>query len=74
VLAVAGTARDHLVVLVIGLTLSVALMGLAANFVARLLHRFRWIAYVGLAIILYVAVIMMWDGGHEIWHAAVPIR
>jgi YjbE family integral membrane protein len=73
VLAVAGTARDHLVVLVIGLTLSVALMGLAANFVARLLHRFRWIAYVGLAIILYVAVIMMWDGGHEIWHAAKPL-
>ena len=67
VLAVAGTARDHLEVLIVGLALSVALMGLAANFVARLLHRHRWIAYVGLLIILYVAVIMMWDGAHEIW-------
>jgi len=72
VLAVAGTARDHLEVLIVGLALSVALMGLAANFVARLLHRHRWIAYVGLLIILYVAVVMMWDGGHEIWDAAKP--
>ena len=72
VLAVAGTARDHLEVLVVGLALSVALMGLAANFVARLLHRHRWIAYVGLLIILYVAVVMMWDGAHEIWAAAKP--
>ena len=72
VLAVAGTARDHLEVLIVGLALSVALMGLAANFVARLLHRHRWIAYVGLLIILYVAVVMMWDGAHEIWAAARP--
>jgi len=72
VLAVAGTARDHLEVLIVGLALSVALMGLAANFVARLLHRHRWIAYVGLLIILYVAVVMMWDGAHEIWAAAKP--
>ncbi|OWJ56178.1 TerC family protein [Inquilinus limosus] len=72
VLAVAGTARDHIEVLVVGLALSVALMGLAANFVARLLHRHRWIAYVGLLIILYVAVVMMWDGAHEIWSAAKP--
>ncbi|MGO1076872.1 TerC family protein [Inquilinus sp. CA228] len=72
VLAVAGTARDHLEVLVVGLALSVALMGLAANFVARLLHRHRWIAYVGLLIILYVAVIMMWDGAMEIWGVAKP--
>ena len=72
VLAVAGTARDHLEVLVVGLALSVALMGLAANFVARLLHRHRWIAYVGLLIILYVAIKMMWDGGHEIWAVARP--
>ncbi|MGL4964910.1 MAG: TerC family protein [Inquilinus sp.] len=72
VLAVAGTARDHIEVLVVGLALSVALMGLAANFVARLLHRHRWIAYVGLLIILYVAVVMMWDGAHEIWAAAKP--
>ncbi|WP_342241193.1 TerC family protein [Inquilinus sp. OTU3971] len=73
VLAVAGTARDHIEVLVVGLALSVALMGLAANFVARLLHRHRWIAYVGLLIILYVAIVMMWDGGHEIWAAAKPV-
>lgn len=62
VLAVAGAARDHMEILVIGLALSVALMGLAANLVARLLHRHRWIAYVGLAIILYVSVKMIWDG------------
>ena len=73
VLAVAGTARDHLEVLVAGLALSVALMGLAANFVARLLHRHRWIAYVGLLIILYVAVAMMWDGAHELWDHAKPV-
>ncbi|WP_026871035.1 TerC family protein [Inquilinus limosus] len=72
VLAVAGTARDHIEVLIVGLALSVALMGLAANFVARLLHRHRWIAYVGLLIILYVAIKMMWDGGHEIWAVAQP--
>ncbi|MGK9168826.1 TerC family protein [Inquilinus limosus] len=69
VLAVAGTARDHIEVLIVGLALSVALMGLAANFVARLLHRHRWIAYVGLLIIFYVSLKMMWDGGHEIWNA-----
>lgn len=62
VLAVAGAAHDHPTVLVIGLTLSVALMGLAATFVARLLNRFRWIAWVGLLLILYVALTMLWDG------------
>ena len=54
VLAVAGAARDHPAALVFGLALSVVLMGVAANFVARLLTRYRWIAYIGLAIILYV--------------------
>ena len=49
VLAVAGAARDHFPVLIIGLVLSIALMGLAASFIARLLHRHRWIAYIGLA-------------------------
>ncbi|MBI5165197.1 MAG: YjbE family putative metal transport protein, partial [Magnetospirillum sp.] len=62
VLAVAGAAREHPMVLVIGLALSVALMGIAAELVARLLHRHRWIAYVGLAIILFVALRMIWDG------------
>jgi YjbE family integral membrane protein len=66
VLAVAGAAKDHPTVMVIGLILSVALMGLAASFVARLLNRFRWIAYIGLAIILYVALHMIWEGWHEV--------
>ena len=69
VLAVAGAAREHATVLIIGLTLSVALMGFAASMVARLLQRHRWIAYGGLAIILYVALRMIWDGGHEVWAA-----
>jgi len=63
VLAVAGAARQHLVILVIGLVLSVALMGLAANLVAHLLRRFPWLAYGGVAMILYVAVRMIWEGG-----------
>jgi YjbE family integral membrane protein len=66
VLAVAGAAKDHPTVLVIGLILSIALMGLAASFIARLLNKYRWIAYVGLAIILYVALKMMWEGWHEV--------
>lgn len=67
VLAVAGAARDHPTVLVIGLILSIALMGIAANFIARLLHRYPWIAYVGLAIILYVALDMIYRGWVEVW-------
>jgi YjbE family integral membrane protein len=66
VLAVAGAARDHFPVLVVGLVLSVALMGLAASFIARLLHRYRWIAYVGLLIILYVALRMVYLGAVEV--------
>jgi len=66
VLAVAGAAREHPTVLVIGLALSIALMGLAASLIARLLHRHRWIAYVGLAIILYVAIDMIWRGALEL--------
>ena len=69
VLAVAGAARDHLDVLVIGLMLSVALMGAAANVIARLLERFRWISYLGLAIVLYVALSMIWHGGHDVLSA-----
>jgi YjbE family integral membrane protein len=67
VLAVAGAARDHFPVLVIGLVLSIALMGLAASFIARLLHRHRWIAYIGLLIILYVALDMVYRGVMEVW-------
>ena len=66
VLAVAGAAREHPSVLVLGLALSIALMGLAASFIARLLNRHRWIAYVGLAIIVYVALKMIWEGWHEV--------
>jgi YjbE family integral membrane protein len=62
VLAVAATAREHPTVLFIGLALSVTLMGLAANFVARLVQRFRWIAWAGLLLILYVAGRMIYDG------------
>jgi YjbE family integral membrane protein len=67
VLAVAGAAREHLAVLIIGLGLSVALMGIAAGYIARLLHRHRWIAYAGLLVILYVAVDMIWRGMSEVW-------
>ncbi|MGA2566952.1 MAG: TerC family protein [Pseudolabrys sp.] len=67
VLAVAGAAREHLIALVFGLALSVVLMGVAASLIAHLLDRQRWIAYVGLAIILYVACDMIWRGGHEVW-------
>ncbi|MFI5411782.1 YjbE family putative metal transport protein [Kaistia sp. UC242_56] len=70
VLAVAGTAREHTWVLVVGLVLSVALMGVAANFVARLLKRMPWIAYVGLAVIAWVAFKMIFDGGLEVFHFA----
>jgi YjbE family integral membrane protein len=66
VLAVAGAARDHPYILVFGLVLSIALMGAAATFIASLLQRHRWIAYVGLAIILYVAVDMCYRGWKEI--------
>ncbi len=69
VLAVAGAAVGHLDVLVIGLLLSVALMGTAANFIAKLLERYRWISYVGLAIVLYVAVSMVWHGGNDVLNA-----
>jgi len=67
VLAVAGAARDHPSILVIGLALSIALMGLAANFIAKLLNKHRWIAYVGLAIIVYVSLEMIYKGALEIW-------
>ncbi len=66
VLAVAGAAREHPYVLVFGLVLSIALMGVAASFIAQLLQKHRWIAYVGLAIILYVAVDMIYRGSHEV--------
>lgn len=70
VLAVAGAAREHMWVLIVGLGLSVVLMGLAANVIAKLLHRYHWIAYVGLVIILYVSLAMIWDGSKMVMAAA----
>ena len=69
VLAVAGAAREHPALLALGLVFSIALMGLAASLVARLLHRYRWIAYVGLLIILYIALDMIYRGGMDLWAA-----
>jgi YjbE family integral membrane protein len=66
VLAVAGAARDHIDVLIIGLLMSVALMGAAANYIAKLLERYRWISYIGLVIVLYVALNMIWHGVVEV--------
>ena len=66
VLAVAGAARDHEVVLWIGLGLSVVLMAVASNFIARILDRHHWVAWIGFLIILYVAGDMIWDGTHEV--------
>ena len=66
VLAVAGAARDHLGLLIFGLILSIALMGVAATYIARLLERHKWIAYIGLVIVGYVAVDMIWRGTDEI--------
>lgn len=67
VLAVAGASREHPWVMVVGLTVSVVLMGVAARVVAGLLESRRWIAWVGLTIVLYVAVKLIWDGSHDVW-------
>jgi YjbE family integral membrane protein len=70
VLAVAGVAREHTWVLVVGLVLSVAFMGAAASLIARLLHRLYWLSYVGLGIILFVACHMIFDGTADVWGIA----
>jgi YjbE family integral membrane protein len=67
VLAVAGAAREHPYVLIFGLALSIMLMGVAASFIARLLQRHRWIAYIGLLVILYVSLDMIYRGSIEVW-------
>lgn len=72
VLAVAGAAQHHFEALIIGLALSVVLMGVAATFIARLLHRFRWIAWLGLAIILFVAVRMLYEGADQLLGHTLP--
>ncbi len=66
VLAVAGAAKDNVAILVFGLALSVALMGFAANYLAKMLEKHKWIGYLGLAIIAYVAADMIWRGSLEI--------
>jgi predicted tellurium resistance membrane protein TerC len=66
VLAVAGAAREHPNVLVMGLILSVILMGAASNVIAKYIERYRWIAWIGLAVIVWVAGKMIWDGWHDV--------
>ena len=67
VLAVAGAAQHHVPILVFGLLLSIAAMGVAANLIANVLHKYRWIAFAGVAVVLFVALKMIWEGGHQIW-------
>jgi YjbE family integral membrane protein len=66
VLAVAGAAKGHLWVLVVGLLLSIVLMAIAATYIAKLLARYHWITWVGLAIILFVGLDMVWRGSSEL--------
>jgi YjbE family integral membrane protein len=73
VLAVAGAAREHPYVLVFGLVLSVLLMGAAANIIARYIDRYRWIAWVGLLVILWVATKMIFDGARNIAPHIAPL-
>jgi YjbE family integral membrane protein len=73
VLAVAGAAREHPEIMVVGLLLSVALMGVAANFIAKYIERYRWIAYVGLAVIVYVALKMIYEGWTEVAPVVRPM-
>jgi YjbE family integral membrane protein len=69
VLAVAGAARDHPYIMIFGLLLAIALMAVAAQYIARLIDRHRWVAYVGLVIVLVVAFKMIYEGGIEVLHA-----
>ena len=72
VLAVAGAAAGHLWVLVTGLAISVVLMGVAADFLARLLERMRWLAWLGLLVVMGVALRLIWVGGHEVAGHVLP--
>jgi YjbE family integral membrane protein len=73
VLAVAGAAKDHPYVLVFGLVLSVILMGVAANIIAKYVERYRWIAWGGLLVILWVAVKMIYEGAHHVAPVIAPL-
>ena len=66
VLAVAGAAREQPIVLVFGLMLSIGVTAVAASFIARLLHRFRWLGYVGLTLVFWVSLSMMWHGHRDV--------
>jgi len=70
VLAVAGAAAEHMSALIVGLTLSVVLMGIGATLIANVLQKHHWIGYLGLALITYVALAMIWRGGWEVWSVA----
>jgi YjbE family integral membrane protein len=69
VLAVAGAAQGHTWVLIVGLSLSIVLVGLASVFIAQLMQRYPWISYIGLALIVYVAVRMIWEGAGQLVHS-----
>jgi YjbE family integral membrane protein len=73
VLAVAGAAKDHPYILIFGLILSVILMGIAANVIARYIERFRWIAWVGLLVILWVALKMIYEGAGHVAPVIAPL-
>jgi predicted tellurium resistance membrane protein TerC len=72
VLAVAGAAKDHFWALIFGLGLSVVLMGVASAFIAKLLNRHKWIAWVGFVIILYVAIRMIYEGADQVLGHTLP--
>lgn len=67
VLAVTGAAEEHVWILAFGLLFSIALMGIAANMIASVLHKYVWIGYLGVLVVLFVALKMIWEGGHEVW-------
>ena len=71
VLAVAGIAREHPGILVFGLALSVALMAFGAVYIARLLEKYHWIAYIGLLVILQVSLVMIWEGSQQVLQIAL---
>lgn len=72
VLAVAGAAKNHFEALIFGLALSVVMMGVAASLIARLLNKYRWIAWIGLLVILYVAIKMVYEGSDQLLGHALP--
>ncbi|GBF59397.1 hypothetical protein PbB2_03095 [Candidatus Phycosocius bacilliformis] len=71
VLAVAGAAQGHMVVLALGLLCAVGFMAFAADLIANLLQKYRWIGYLGVAVIYFVAATMVWDGGKQVWEFLV---